>query len=284
MLTRLETSCLLFICLFLLPGTTRAEIVTVDAMDAGFVTIEGGSAKGDGTVAPPATFNYSVGQEVHFDDGSLTGSLEFMLRKNYFVFDLAGVSEPITSASLMVYMGPDTGPDYPGGEHGYESLDPFEDYALLETTDPGMALGIIDDLLVGNLTGGPGAFDDPTDPLVIAAMDLYGILGDGAPLATITTTSDDDDTFLMIDFTPIGVDYLNMFPGGPVVLAGELTTVGGVDTTELIFGFTGPDLLGGTTPGFVPKLIVTTIPEPAGATVVIVAFGLLANVRRRRSA
>ncbi len=266
-----------------LPALLQADMVTLDATDSGFVTALGGSSKGDGTLTAPATFNYSVGQAEHFDDGALGSPLAFTLRKNYFVFDLTTVTVPITSASLMVYMGPDTPPDFPGGEHGYESLDPFEDFAILETTDPGASLGIIADLLTGNLSVGPSAFDDASDPLVLAAKDLYGILGDGVPLALITTTPDDDDTFLSIDFSPAGLTYLNMFLGGPVVLAGELPTVGASDTTELIFGFTGPDLLGGTTPTLVPKLKLTTVPEPSGCLIVFV-LALVGFVFQRRRA
>ena len=48
-----------------------AVVVTLDAIDAGFVTEAGGSAKGDGTLVAGATFNYSVGRELHFVDGSL---------------------------------------------------------------------------------------------------------------------------------------------------------------------------------------------------------------------
>ena len=259
-----------------------ADIITLDAVDAGFVTEAGGSAKGDGTLTSPATFNYSVGQAEHFDDGSLTGGLAFNVRKNYFVFDLAGVFDPISSASLKIYMGPDTPPDFPGGEHGYESLDPFEDFSILETTDVGMAVGIIGDLLSGNLVDGPGAFDDPSDPLVLAAKDLYSILGDGAVLGSITTTSDDDDTFLLIDFSPFGVAYLNLFLGGPAVIAGELMTVDSPDMTELIFGFTEPDIIGGSDPELVPELIVTTIPEPSFLPILLLPMGI-GFLRRRRS-
>lgn len=268
--------------LALFPAVGHTDVLVIDAFDSGFVTEAGGSSKADGTLTAPATFNYSVGQAEHFDDGSLTGSLAFNTRKNYFVFDLSSVTDPITSASLSLFMGPDTPPAFPAGEHGYESLDPFEDFALLETTDPDAAKGLAGDLLTGNLTIGPSAFDAPADPLVLAAKDLFLTLGDGAALGVIATTSGDDGTFLSIDFGAPGISYLNTFLGDSVVLAGELTTIGAPDTTELIFGFTGPDLLGGTTPGFAPALTVTTIPEPSDSIFFLFAAAYVVCSRRRK--
>ena len=260
-----------------------ADIFVLDAGNCGFVTEVGGSSHGDGTLVFPATFNYSVGQAEHFDDGSLTGALDYVDRKNYFIFSLAGVTDPIVSASLTLYMGPDTGPDYPAGEHGYESLDPTEEFVILETTDPGAAIGLASDIFSASLTEGPDAFDMPDDPMVIAAADLYSLLGDGTPLAGITTSSDDDGTFLTIDFTPAGIDYLNMFLGGPVLLAGSLPSVDGVDTTELIFGFTGPDVtgFGGGSPEFIPNLTVSTIPEP-GTCILVLCGSVISFARRSR--
>lgn len=266
--------------LMFIPAFASADVVFLTAVDSGFVTEEGGTAKGDGTVAPPATYNYSVGQEVHYSDGALFSPLVYMDRKNYFVFDFVSVTRPITSATLMLYMGPDVPPDFPGGEHGYESLDPFETFEIKETTDPGMALGIIADLLFANTSIGPTAFDESTDPLIDAAKMLYSGLGDGATLASITTTSADDDTFLAIDFTPAGLAYLNMFLGDGLVLGGELVTTDGTDTTQLIYGFTGPDIAGGGDPT-IPTLLLTTIPEPSG-TIFVFALSIVGFVVRRR--
>jgi len=45
-------------------NSAAADIITMDALDSGFVTEMGGSAKGDGTIIGAATYNYSVGQEL----------------------------------------------------------------------------------------------------------------------------------------------------------------------------------------------------------------------------
>jgi hypothetical protein len=71
-----------------LAAVGRAEIVVLDATDAGFVTVMGGSAKGDATLAPSAKYNYSVGRELHYATGALGPTFAAMDRKNYFVFDL----------------------------------------------------------------------------------------------------------------------------------------------------------------------------------------------------
>ena len=91
-------------------AAAEATPILLEATDAGFVTAAGGSAKGDGTLGPPATYNYSVGWEVHYVDGSLgmppgTTPLAAMERKNYFVFDLTGITSPITSAAFLINAG-----------------------------------------------------------------------------------------------------------------------------------------------------------------------------------
>jgi len=50
----------------------RVEAVPLLAVDLGFVTEVGGSAKGDGTLAPGATYNYSAGREEHYAGGFLS--------------------------------------------------------------------------------------------------------------------------------------------------------------------------------------------------------------------
>ena len=262
--------------------------LTLTATDSGFVTVMGGSAKGDSTLVAPAAFNYSVGWLEHYADGSLgvppgSSPLAFMTRKNYFVFDLSSVTSTITMASLELYAGPDIGDPYPDGEHGYESLDPFEGFEILETTDPLLALSIADDLLDASLIGGSAGFDEPTDAGVIGAATLYGLLGDGVPLASYSVTAADDGTTIGLDFTSAGLAYLNLFLGERLILGGELTTLSEtIGVTEGIFGFTGPDIAGGDP--LTPSLVITTVPEPSGWAILMMATATGACVRRRRRA
>jgi hypothetical protein len=256
--------------------------ITIPAFDAGFVTEMGGSAKGDGTISP-ATYNYSVGREEHYGDGALGSPLGYMERKNYLAFDLSAVTGPITSATLSIYMGPDTAPAFPGpgGEHGYESLDPTETFEILETTDPGSVLAMMGDLAFLN-TLGPTAFDSPGDPGVMVGKDLFLKLGDGPlVLASKVVSAADDDTTLTIPITPGGLGYLSGFAGGPMVLAGTLPSApppppADVES-QLIFGFTGPFIPGGDP--LTPTLEITFVPEPATLGLLLPAFAL--TLRRR---
>ena len=263
---------------------SSAATFVIDASDSGFVTEAGGSAKGDGTVSP-ATYNYSVGREVHYVDGSLgtppgTTPLAPMDRKNYFVFDMAGVTGTIVSATLEIYAGPGTAPPFPGGEHGYESLDATETFELFETTDPGTALGVIGDLASSS---DPADLDEPIDPLVGAAAGLHGVLGDGPLLLGATILSPaDDGTSVSIPITPGGLGYVASFFGGTIVFGGTLSTAAPPATPQSVFGFTGPDIPGGDP--LTPTLIIETapIPVPAAMWLALPMLGALAASRLRR--
>jgi hypothetical protein len=262
-----------------------AQGVVLTAADAGFVTMAGGSSKGDGTVAPTAKYNYSVGREVHFGTGALGAPLAMMARKNYFVFDLTGVSTPISAAVLKLYAGPSMAPPYPGGTHGYESLDPMETYAIAPTPDFAGALGDITALASGAV---PADFDMPTDPLVGVAAALYTKLAIGSPLAAAVLSPADDGTIVTLSFTPAGVSYLNSFLGTKVVLGGFLPTApppaSPPDLTQLVFAFTGPDIPSGDPLTPTLDLTLTAVPEAGslafGAGVATIVGAV--SFRRRR--
>lgn len=248
---------------------SSAEVVTISAVDSGFVTEMGGSAKGDGTIAPPATFNYSVGRELHYGGGVLGSPLVAMDRNNYFVFDLSGIDPgTIIGASLMVFAGV------------YESVDPFEDFALMAPMDPGTALGDAGFLLAANGVG-PSAFDDPGDPAIAVAMGLYANLEGGpGPFGVTTISSLDDGTVLSIPIGPAGVDYLNAFADGLAMIGGKVVTAPPPDFPQQPFGFTGPDIPGGDP--LTPILSLTIVPEPASAALLLLACAAHFGLRRVR--
>jgi hypothetical protein len=254
---------------FLLSGQADADVFT--ATDAGFVTVAGGSAKGDGTLFSPATFNYSVGFELHFASGALGSPLAPMDRNNYFVFDLSGVvGGTITSATLMVYTGV------------YESVDPVEEFVLVGPIDPGAALGQAGFLLAANAFGS-SAFDDPDDPAIAEAKALYANLAGGpGPFGSILISPADDGAILSIPLGPGGVDYLNALAGGPVLLGGTVVTIDpAAGFPQQPFGFTGPDIPGGDL--LTPTLVLTVVPAPAAGCALLAPLGAVAT-RRRRSA
>ncbi len=248
-----------------LAGHAMAAEIELDAVDTGFITEAGGSSKYDALVFPPSAFNYSAGFEVHFLDGGTGGpsGTAPMFRKNYFVFDLGSVADPITSATLVLFN--------PLG--GYESTDPSETFVLAGTGSPTAA---------GDLAT-MAALPAPLDPSAVAlAIGLYTAITDtlgGLPdfgMASISAV--DDGTPVSIPMTAEGVGYLNAGLGGLVVLGGELpSATPPVPIPQSVFGFTAPFF---STP--TPTLMITTA-TPAGVPTLpgpwlagfVLALGLL---------
>lgn len=242
-----------------------AAAITIPALDAGFVTVAGGSAKGDGTVTAVAKYNYSVGFELHYGTGALGSPLSPMLRRNYFVFDLSALSGTITSATLLLWAGK------------LESADSSELYGLKEITDMATALGLGSALAAGTSVT---EFSSPSSPLVLAAASLYGKIGDGPLiLGSLAITHAMDDTFISIAFTPGGLGYLNGFVGAKVMLGGLVGSVLPPAFPQQPFGFTGPDIVAGdiTT----PKLVLGLVPEPAALWQLLVGLLVLAALAQR---
>jgi hypothetical protein len=253
-------------------GAPPSHSFSLAATDAGFVTEKGGSAKGDGTVASGATFNYSVGFELHYSTGALGAPLAPMLRKNYFVFDLTDVTAPLTSATLKLWTGK------------LESADPAELFVLHGPADMGLAVSLAADLAAGTTTA---EFDEPDDPLVLEAGDLFGLLTAGPPLAPpFAVTSADDGSFIDIALSPDGVAYLSGFIGTKVLLSGFVPSIDGMppDVPQQPFGFTGPDIPGGDP--LTPMLILGVVPEPPAVALAfagVSCFLLLVTLRRNRA-
>lgn len=271
----------LFLCSFMVLAAAtwsrgaRGDVV-LSAIDSGFVTSAGGSAKGDGTMSAPATYNYSVGYEVHYTAGALgmppgSAATSAMDRNNYFVFDLSAVGAPIVAATLVL----------PAGM--LESVDGMEVFDLVAPMAPGAALADAGALKAAHGVG-TGAFDSPMDPAVGMAAALYGNIEGGAalPLASKTILPSDDFGMVSIPLSTLGVAYLNAFLSGPVILGGSVPSiVTGSGTPQQPFGLTAP-MIPGVGPS-VPKLVVTAVPE-AGAWLLVggvVVVGAAGRVWRR---
>lgn len=240
----------------------RAADTTLDAFDSGFVTEAGGSSKYDGLLLAPATFNYSAGFEVHYADGGTggPGGTVPMMRKNYFVFDLSSVSDPIVGATLLLYN--------PAG--GYESTEPSETFVLAGSASP----SILADLAT------MAALTMPLDPSAVAlAMSIYGAVNDtlgGIPdFGTVILSAADDDTTVSIPLSGEGLAYLNAGVGGMIVLGGEVTSaVPPLPIPQAVFGFTEPTF---TSPKAMMMITTEDSPPPSipAASTLAMALGLL---------
>ena len=277
-----------------LPGV--AMDVDLTATDSGFLTAEGGASKFDGTITS-ASFNYSVGYEAAADGGGMRFNIPFVFaeKKNYFVFDFAGVGGPITAATLKLEMP----------TLGYDSGDLTETYVLSGTSATPGELGMLgmldiltewyelDGAAASGLAGTPMPSGIATDnPFVVGsaidtgtaegvdvkpgtiglAAGLFGVLTeayDGDPGTALSTAilgaPGGSPVIVEMDFTPAGIDYLNaVLPSGTVVIGGKLTSLVAVSgSTEEIFGFSD-------SPGTSPTLSLTFVPEPS----VLAVFGL----------
>src|SRR3569832_1430654 len=92
----------------------------------------------------------NAGEHVEFNDNySVGGAQSGYTLNNYFLFDLSGVSGPITAAILRVY-NPDT-PVSPGFPFGYTSSDPTENYALFDVSTA--TADLVSGYGVGSLVG-----------------------------------------------------------------------------------------------------------------------------------
>ncbi len=259
--------------------------IMLSADDTGFYNMVGRHSKLDGSpafgAATPATFNYSTGT---IDEGppfGPVGSPPDVFRKNYFTFDLAGLTPgTIVSGSLKLFLPV-------GGYAGAPSLT-YKLYGSVVPGPPGMAALSSDLKMVFS----------PFVPAELAvATGLFAKIGDSKLAAipefgSITVTSAAEGTTLSIPLTPSGITYLNMFAGGDVVLGGELdglTTPGPPDDPPVfLFGFTSPVIagvvpwsMGSVTPTPTPILDIEVIPEPGSGLLVVLALTVTWPKRRR---
>ncbi len=126
---------------------------------------------------------------------------------DYFVFDLSGVNQAITGATLQL-----TNP--PGG---YSSPDPTETYSLFDVSTPVAALR-------DSGSGQTGIFSD---------------LGSGVSFGSQTVSAANNNSTVSVALNAAGVAALNAARGGLAAVGGAVTTLSG-QADQFVFGFTGP--------------------------------------------
>ena len=183
----------------------------------------------------PSNPNYVVG-DVSFFGPSVT--------RNFFVFDLASVVQPIASAKLVLFV-----PSSLAGP-GYSSSDPSENYELRDISTS------IATLVAG--TGGVAAYTD---------------LGGGVVYGSRTMTAADMGTVVEITLNPAAIAALDSATG-LIGIGGWLTTLDGVANSEFTFGSSGS--IGDTT-----ELRLTLVPEPSALSLLGIGAISLLGTRRK---
>ncbi len=213
-----------------------------------------------GNFGADGTVSNSVGFQNHYVGNTFVASTPTPERRNFFLFSVAGVADPIVSAMLKVYV-PKIPPD---SGSGYISPDPTEDYLV---------------------TGTPFTPDEIATPGIPpgVGISMFGTFGSGTPYGLTTASIDSMGFDLVIDMSASAIASLNAarLGSGKWAATGRLTTLAGHPplTDQLLFSFTDPTgLLASITP--FPRLEYTVVPEP-GAFVVW-GLGLAALLRRRR--
>jgi hypothetical protein len=180
----------LLVCNF----SASAATLNVPAIDRGWYDITGSHN--------PFNDNYAVGDDRGY--GLCGATTCFNDYRNFFVFDLSGVTQPISSAKLALNVP----------LAAYESSDPSENYELHDVVTPIAAL--IDG------TGGVAAHAD---------------LGSGVVYGSRTMTAADMESVVEITLNSSAVSALNS-THGLFGIGGSLTTLDDLVNNEYTFAVT----------------------------------------------
>jgi hypothetical protein len=201
-----------------------AATVNINRTDRGWYTETGQHT--------PTNLNYIAG------DGRYTGCGTncYSDMHNFFVFDLAGVTQPIGSAKLALFV------PAAGAQPGYISPQPSENYELHDVSTP------IATLLAG--TGGVAAHAD---------------LGSGVVYGSRTMTAADMGSVVEITLNSSAIAAMNA-THGLFGLGGSVTTLDALANNEVVFAWTnsGTELT---------ELRLTLVPEPSA--LMLLATGVI---------
>jgi hypothetical protein len=192
---------------FLASPLTVAQIVTLDYTDRGGYHEFGGHL--------PSLQNYAVG-DFRYIDGEAD-------RRNFFVFDLSAVTQPIAAAKLALTV------PAPGG---FNSIYSTENYELHDVVTP------LSTLLDG--TGGVAAHTD---------------LGSGLVYGSRVMTRFDIGTVVEIPLNASAIAALDA-ANGPIAIGGSITTLDADESWQTLFS-------GSSNPQNISQLRLTLVPEPS---------------------
>ena len=163
---------------------------------------------------------------------------------NFFVFDLSGVTQPIASAKLALYV-----PSALAGP-GYNSPDASENYELHDVSTS-----------ISTLVAGTGGVPAHTD------------LGSGVVYGSRTMTAADMGNVVEVTLNAAAIAALDSATG-LIGIGGSLTTLDGVANSEFTFGSSGS--VGDTT-----ELRLTLAPEPSALLLLGIGAISLLGTRRK---
>jgi len=228
--------------LFLSLLCLSANAATLTAVNRGYYS--------DGSFLAPGSGNYLVG------DFYFANSDEV---RNFFVYNLASVTDAVTAATLHLY-NPSALDPRPLTGDGYRSPDPSETYTVFDVTTP-----------VGELTGGTGS-----------PASTFADLGSGTVLGSVIATAASNGTFIDIALNSSGLAYLNAHLGSLVAFGGALTTLGAIGPPhqepplEILFGRNRAGVMSDTQ-------LLTAVPIPPAVWLFGSALGLIGVMRRKLS-
>jgi large repetitive protein len=229
-----STSGLTFLFCLVLTHITSAGTLVINYTHRGWYDVTG--------FHDPTGVNYYVG-----DDSGLPGLFDDY--RNFFVFDMSTVTQPIESAKLALFV-PRFGGDGGYGYGGYESPDPSENYELHDVVTPIAAL------MAG--TGGVAAWDD---------------LGSGVVYGSRTMTAADNGNVIEITLNSSAIAAMNS-THGLFGIGGSITTLDKLPNFEGTFGASARN-------NFVSELRLAYVPEPS--TLLLLGIGAISLLGYRKA-
>jgi hypothetical protein len=184
------------------------------------------------------------------NENYLTGRYFGTDYRSFFVFDLSGVTETITSATLKLW-NPSSPPNT---EAGFSSPDASETLALYDVSTS-----------TASLTGGTGGVSAFTD------------LGSGTSFGSTTISAADNGSFVTITLNASALSALNS-AGGLFSIGGALTTLSG-SSNQNAFLWTHEFPVAST----LELETTTALPTPGTLALFGISFvSMLVNLRRRK--
>ena len=214
------------------PALASPTLVTIEVIDCGWYSAEGTHS--------PDNENYVVG-DFRADPPSTNPTGD---ARNFFVFDLSGITDRVVSAELALSM-------IDLGNLGFSSPDGQETFELFDVVSS------VEGLVEG--TGGLAAHSD---------------LGSGVQYGIRVITADDAASIVTIQLNANALDMINS-ANGLFAIGGAITTLDDVPNYEVAFGNSGQ-------PDDIRELRLTLVPEPPA--ILLAAFpGIICLAMRCRS-